>query len=267
MRNKLSTKQIDNAKSREKEYRICDGESLYLIIRPKGSRSWEFRFKRPSTRRYTYTGLGRYPDISLARARHIAQEYRRLLSEGIDPIIYFEEQKYHKKVNTFSAVADLWIESKRDEVEPKTISGNWRKLERHVFPYLGELPISDLRAPFVIGVLRPLEKAGKLDLIQRIISLINQIMVFSVNYGLIEINPLCGIGKVFKKAKVENNPALAPGELVELMSSLSDANLYLSTKGAIEFQLHTMTRPNEVAGARWGEIDSENNYGYYLQTG
>ena len=39
------------------------------------------------------------------------------------------------------------------------------------------------------------------------------------------------------------------------MQALSAASIRIVTRCLIEWQLHTMTRPSEAAGAHWDEID------------
>lgn len=52
-------------------------------------------------------------------------------------------------------------------------------------------------------------------------------------------------------------PALQPAELPELMQTFTTASIKLATRCLIEWQLHTMARPAEAAGARWEEINFE----------
>jgi len=82
-------------------------------------------------------------------------------------------------------------------------------------------------------------------------------MTYAVNTGLIMDNPLTGIGKAFSTVKTTNNPALEPSELPKLMNAIDMASIKLTTRCLIEWQLHTMTRPNEAASARWEDIDFE----------
>ena len=63
------------------------------------------------------------------------------------------------------------------------------------FPSIGSYPISQLAAPKVIQELRQLEENGKYDTIKRICQRINEIMIYSVNTGVIVDNPLSGISK------------------------------------------------------------------------
>ena len=71
------------AKTR-KPGRYADGNGLYLIIEPSGSRRWEQRILIRGKRRTL--GLGGYPLVSLAAAREKALENRRLARAGHDPL-------------------------------------------------------------------------------------------------------------------------------------------------------------------------------------
>ncbi|WP_318643783.1 tyrosine-type recombinase/integrase [Shewanella sp. WPAGA9] len=84
-------------------------------------------------------------------------------------------------------------------------------------------------------------------------------MTFAVNTGLIFSNPLAGISAAFSVPVKKKMLTIKPDELPELMNALSYASITLTTRCLIEFQLHTMTRPNEAAQARWDEIDFNNN--------
>ena len=67
-----------------------------------------------------------------------------------------------------------------------------------------------------------------------------------------------GIKDAFKSPKHKNFPTIAPSELPDFIQQLSRASITLTTRLLIEFQLHTMVRPGEAAGARWSEIDFDN---------
>jgi hypothetical protein len=56
-----------HAEIRPKPHRISDGGSLYILVRPSGTKSWEFRYKRDNTIRGAI--LGTYPAMGLREAR------------------------------------------------------------------------------------------------------------------------------------------------------------------------------------------------------
>ena len=47
-----------------KEYRINDGENLHFVVTSKGNKRWELRYKKPSTGKWSWLGLGTYPERS-----------------------------------------------------------------------------------------------------------------------------------------------------------------------------------------------------------
>lgn len=192
-----------NAKAEAKPYRLSDGGNLYLYVRTAG-KTWEFRYIRPSTSKPTYLGLGSYPDVSLAEARDKALEARKNLAEGIDPQLLKVENKLKaatENAQTLKHIAQMWMDSKQGSIKPKTIEGNWRKLELYAFPKLGSIAISRLTAPIAIAALKPLEQKGHLETVKRTAQLLNEIMNFLVNSGYIHANPLSGIREIFRKAK------------------------------------------------------------------
>ena len=79
----------------------------------------------------------------------------------------------------------------------------------------------------------------------------NEVMIYATNSGLIEYNPLSGISKAFPNPQAQHMPTLTPERLPELIQALNTANIKITTRCLIEWQLHTITRPNEAAGARW----------------
>lgn len=261
MANKLSARQVQAAKSKDKLYRLSDGGNLYFCVRPSNSRSWLFRYKRPGQDKITYLSFGTCPDMPLAEAREKALEARKLLADGIDPQLAKAEHKAKaitEQNATFKLVAEQWKVTKEGQLKEKTLNGNWRKLELYAFPKLGTIPVSKITAAIAIAALRPVENQGLLETVKRTAQLMNEIMNYAVNSGVIHANPLSGIREVFRKHKVVHMRALQPHEMYELIRTVATAKIQHVTRFLIEWQLHTMVRPNEASGARWEEIDMAN---------
>jgi integrase len=254
----LTNTQIKNAKPSEKVFTLADGEGLQLRVMPSGSKLWQLRYTNPFTKRKTNMGLGKYPSVSLADARKLRQSAKDLLAKGINPVDDKANQKLavlNDNKNTFQLIAESWFEMKKVGISPGYAKDIWGSLNRHVFPTIGNNPLSQLTSPQVINVLRPLEANGKYDTIKRICQRINEIMTYSVNTGLIRDNPLAAINKAFSSVSTVNNPSLDPSQLPELMNAIDVASIKFTTRCLIEWQLHTMTRPKEAAMAEWEEID------------
>lgn len=255
---RLSDRQLKAVKPKDKDYVLTDGDGLQLRVRVNRSMQWNFNYRHPVTKNRINMALGSYPEVSLAQARKKTVEARELLAQGIDPKAQRNELLEAKRAeteHTFENVATAWFELKKDSVTPAYAEDIWRSLTLHVFPTMKSTPLSEVNAPMVIKLLRPIEAKGSLETVKRVSQRLNEIMTYGVNSGMIFANPLSGIRAVFKKPKKENMAALAPDELPELMMEIANASIKRTTRCLIEWQLHTMTRPSEAATTRWADID------------
>jgi len=257
---RLSDRQLKAVKPKDKDYVLTDGDGLQLRVRVNRSMQWNFNYRHPVTKNRINMALGSYPEVSLAQARKKTVEARELLAQGIDPKAQrneLQEAKRAETEHTFENVATAWFELKKDSVTPAYAEDIWRSLTLHVFPSMKSTPLSEVNAPMVIKLLRPIEAKGSLETVKRLSQRLNEIMTYGVNSGMIFANPLSGIRAVFKKPQKENMPALPPEELPDLMVAIANASIKRITRCLIEWQLHTMTRPAEAAGTTWAEIDFE----------
>jgi integrase len=254
----LTNTQIKNAKPREKEYALADGKGLLLRIKPTGGKSWIFNYIHPVTKKRKNLTLGTYPELSLSDARDMRANNRSLVAKFVDPkankenIIVEERQRL---LSTFELATRDWYELKKNKIAPKYAIEIIRSFEKHVFPSLGQTPITEMKARIVIDILKPVAAGGALETVRRLCQRINEVMVYSINIGLITTNPLLGIREAFITPTSKAMPSLKPNQLAKLMKDLSLANIRKVTRTLIEWQLHTMVRPGEAACAEWDEID------------
>lgn len=256
----LSVTEVKNAKAKEKEYYLVDGQGLKLRVLPSGSKQWLFNYYRPTNGKRANLNLGRFPDVSLVQARKASLNAKELIAQGVDPQDERKrQQQAHKEIHehTFANVAKDWFAIKQHDVTPDYALDIWRSLELHIFPHICDKPVKAINAPEIIELLKPIEAKGSLETVKRLAQRLNEVMNFATNCGLIQANPLTGIKAAFKKPKKENMAALTPAELPELMGAIANASIKRTTRCLIEWQLHTMTRPAEASGARWDEINWE----------
>jgi hypothetical protein len=100
----------DGAKPAAKEYEIHDAlrDGLRLRVNPGGTKSWTLFYHRDGRNRRL--GLGRYPWISLSRARERAAEALGRIKgpERADPA---QESAVQRSAATFGELAALFLES------------------------------------------------------------------------------------------------------------------------------------------------------------
>lgn len=255
---RLTDTEIKAARAKDKVYVLSDGEGLQLRVKTNGSRLWNFNYVHPFTKKRLNIGFGKYPDLSLANARKKATAAKELLVQDIDPKEHREQSLQAARAineHTLFNISQQWFELKKDSVTETYAKDVWRSLEIYIFPDLGQVPISQINAPLVIQILRPIEAKGSLETLKRITQRLNEIMVYAVNCGIIHANPLSGIKQSFKKPKKVNMPSITPQKLPDLMLAVANASIKKTTRFLLEWQLHTMTRPSEAAGTSWAEIN------------
>jgi integrase len=257
----LTNTEIKQSKPQSKVYTLADGHGLQLRVKPNGSKLWLFDYFRPYTKKRTCLSFGSYPEISLAEARQHRDAARQLLAKEIDPKDYREENAKAYEVahgNTLEYVAHQWLQIKKGSVSIEHANDSWRSLELHIFPKLGKIPIHKITAVKAIEAIKSVAAKGSLETVKRLCQRLNEIMIYALNTGIITTNPISGIGKAFQAPVKRNLPTIKPNQLPSLMQTLSMASVKLTTRCLIEWQLHTMVRPSEAAGARWEEIDFVN---------
>jgi hypothetical protein len=110
-----------------------DGGNLYLQIGPEGGKSWSCRFMLRGRQRQT--GLGPVDLVSLAEARDLARDYRRLLLQGIDPIEHRRGQRQAastavSRVVTFRHCAERYIAAHEVGWRTRSTASNGRRASR-----------------------------------------------------------------------------------------------------------------------------------------
>ncbi|EHO5063612.1 integrase domain-containing protein [Salmonella enterica] len=256
----LSATEVHKAKPAAKPYYLFDGRGLCLQIKPNGNKFWRCRYTRPVTKKPTEISLGQYPAVSLADARKEHQKLLALLAKGIDPRELEQEAENQVKQNDearFRVVAEKWHNAKKGSVTEKHAKQIWSSLEKNVFPSIGDIPVMHLKAPDLIAALKPIEARGALETLRRIVQRVNEVMDHAINLGLTEVNPLYRVHRVFETPDEVHMPTIRPERLPELVWRVENANLEALTRYLIWWQLLTLVRPVEAAGARWCEIDMD----------
>jgi hypothetical protein len=101
----VSSRKVETIK---KKGRYAVGGGLHLVVSGTGRKTWVMRYQMNRSRKDM--GLGSYPAVSLAEARHKSAEARRLMSQGVDPITErHAARRAATAIPTFAEVAELVI--------------------------------------------------------------------------------------------------------------------------------------------------------------
>lgn len=83
----LTNTEVEKAKYKDKVFKLFDGQGLILKV-AQTSKTWQFEYTRPYTKKRNMLSIGSYPSVTLAQARAKRDEYRALLAQNIDPMQY-----------------------------------------------------------------------------------------------------------------------------------------------------------------------------------
>lgn len=254
----LTDTEIKTAKPKEVDYTLHDGDGLQLLIKTNGKKVWQYRYFRPFTQKRAKLTFGPYPEVTLADARQRRREARTLLTKDIDPYEHqhsLRKQALEAKSNTFKIVAEQWLQLKKSSITADYASDIWRSLEKDIFPAIGEMSITDIKARTLVHAIQPVQARGALETVRRLCQRINEVMIYAMNVGLIDAAPSVNISKAFEKPQKKHMPSIRPDQLPQLMQTMRLANIELPTRCLFMWQLLTLTRPAEASDTRWQEID------------
>ncbi|WP_415712929.1 tyrosine-type recombinase/integrase [Maridesulfovibrio sp.] len=255
----MTIKKIESAKPKDKNYRISDGNGLSLLILPSGTKTFVYRYRRPVTRKENNITYGKFPELSLADARYLHVQAKALLSKGIDP---GEDRKVKKSEesqdNSFESVANEWLKKNSTEWTSKTHRTNQGRLENHVFPYIGRMPIAEITPKEILGLLQRIESKGTHETAHRVSSLCSQVFRYAVFIGKSETDPVHIVKNALPpitKTRKHRAALTDPKEVGKLLRAIEDYPGHHIVKQALRVGLYTFTRSIEIRGMTWDEVD------------
>ncbi|MBS0207747.1 MAG: tyrosine-type recombinase/integrase [Planctomycetes bacterium] len=252
----LSDAQIRNAKPKPRPYKLSDGEGLFLVVMPTGSKYWRLRYFVAGKEKLL--ALGVYPEVNLADAREKRAEARKALAGGSDPSELKKEVKRQvilKSANVFEVIAREWLTMREHEWAPSHALRQRGQVEKHILSKLGNRPVAEITAPEVLAMLRVIEARGTLDTAHRMMQVTGQIFMYAIATGRAERNPVPDLRGALKTPVVSHHSFLTESELPDYLGKLDAYNGSPQTKLALRLLLLTFVRTNELRGALWTEID------------
>ena len=253
----LTDIQLRNARPTGKVQRLWDGGGLYLEVSPKGGKywRWKYRFNRKEKR----ISLGVYPTVGLKEARQKRDNARKLLEQGIDPSQHRKAQQQSaalRSANSFEVIAREWFgrySPNWAESHCKTVIG---RLERDIFPWLGDRPIAEITAPELLAVIRQVEGRGALETAHRELNICGQVFRYAVATGRAERDPSGDLRGSLPPFKTKHLAAITdPKRVGELLRMIDAYQGGLIVGCALRLAPLVFVRPGELRHARWEDIE------------
>ena len=252
----LTVLAIKHLKPKAVAYRVADSGGLCLEISPAGGKLWRYRF--------TFNGkaqmlaLGKFPEVTLEQARRARDEARALVKAGKHPTREKKAQKLRKIVEgeqTFEKVARHWMELKGKNLNAKYHKQSLARMEQHIFPMIGDLPITEITIPDVARVVEKIGSLGIVETAHRMKQVMAQVFRYAAQRGLCQYNPAADLRDILPSQEEKHYPCIHPRDLPQLLQDMKAYTGDRLTNAAMQLLALTFVRTGELIGAQWAEID------------
>ena len=255
----LTDTTIRNVKPRAKPFKMADSKGLFLQVTPAGGKRWRIKYRFEGKEKLL--SLGIYPETPLAKAREKCEAARKLLAEGIDPGQHrkaVKASKTERTTNSFEVIAREWHAKQTPNWARSHSDKIIRRLERDVFPWLGECSISGITPPDLLKVFRRIEDRGALETAHRAQHNCSQIFRYAVATGRAERDPSPDLRGALPPVKSKHLAAITQPETIgALLRAIDTYQGDFVTKSALKLAPLVFVRPGELRAAQWCEIDLE----------
>jgi integrase len=261
---------IRNTKPTEKDLRLNDGGGLYLLVKPNGAKWWRLDYTIASKRKTLSIGV--YPKTTLSDARRKTEQARNQVSDDINPSDTRKEAKAVQRatlenekrldaglpaIDSFEFIALEWydkqITSKSENYQNRVLA----ILKRDLFPWLGNRPIVEIKAPELLAVLRRIE-ARSIETAHRAFRLSGAIFRYAIGEGKNERDITADLRTKEHLAPVNGGHLAAitePKEAGQLLRAIDSYSGTFAVKSALQLAPLVFVRPSELRCAEWQHID------------
>jgi integrase len=253
---KLTEAKVRGTKPGPRAVKMFDGGGLYLFITPEGGKLWRWAYRFDGKSRTM--AFGPYPDLSLAAARDLHIDARRVLAKGVDPMRQRKAEKAAiKNGDTFKSVALAWHESWSADKNPEYAKDVQIRLTRDIFPSLGSLTMDKIDAPKIVATIKKIEERGACEIATRSLGNVGQVFRYAIAHGLATRNPAADVKPIdfLKSVPVTNYARIEAHELPRLLRKIENYEGSPKTRLAMRLMLATFVRTSELIEARWEEFD------------
>ena len=252
----LTNTKVKNAKPGKKPIKLSDGDGLYLLISPTGRKGW--RFKYSFNGKENLLSFGPYPEISLSEARDKRLIARKQVFAGVNPseVRKSEKQAQESHEGSFEVVAREWHSKFSITWSDNHAQRILTRLEKDVFPWLGEKPIDVIKAPDILVVLHRVESRGALETAHRIRTVCGQVFRYAVATGRAERDPSADLKGALPPTQKKHLAAITDPEKVKgLLNAIDDFEGSFIVKCALRLAPLMFVRPGELRKAEWSEFN------------
>lgn len=242
----LTATAIKNAKADEKDYRIHDGNGLYVLVKKTGTKTFLHRIRKPKD---TFTKIGNFPTVSLAEARAYVANFTTKKEQEDSSISHIDA--------TFYELAERLFEE-----HYKNLSGTYVKqvrkiLDDDIYPHLKNKRVDRITSKDVFLVMKSIKDRGAIIPANIAKNVMHTVFKYAISNLHCENDPTLAVDAV-KRKPVKHAVALKHHQLQRLFDEYEASTSAITTKLANRFLALTMLRTVEMCETKWSDIDYHN---------
>ncbi|ORU89541.1 MAG: hypothetical protein A6F71_00830 [Cycloclasticus sp. symbiont of Poecilosclerida sp. M] len=196
-----------NGDKTKKPYRVTDEKGLYIEVPLKGRKRWRFKFRIGGKEKRL--SLGVYPEVTLKSARKKRDEYRALVADGVDPSIMRKVKKLTVAgEGSFESIAREWHGKFGKNWSDSHTARTIKHLENNIFPWLGAMPINDIKPVELLATLKRIESRGALDTVHRVRGICSSVFKYAVTTGQGERNQAADLIGAIPRTETKHHAAI-----------------------------------------------------------
>jgi integrase len=235
----------------------CPG--LELRISAGGTRTFSYRFRDPTkaNKPIQRMGIGTYPTTSLRDARKRADELRKVIEAGGNPLQVRQQIIQDAPKRTFEHLAGRYLTEHADRKKrPRSAEEDRRNLGVHVLPKWRRRDYHTITRADVVELIEGIVSDGKHTAANRVHALISKVFNFGIDAGIADSNPAMRLAK--RGVENASRRVLDDDEIRLFWKSAIRRPLSQPLGLALRLALLTGARINEIAGMRKSELRALN---------
>jgi integrase len=252
-RRTLTARTIRALKPTGRARRVSDGDGLYLLVAPSGSKSWMLRTVVQGRR--CDIGLGGASLVTLAEARERSQRLRKTARDGGDPIA--DKRASRRTVPTFETAAREVHTAHAKSFKNVKHAKQWLASLAGAFKAMGSKRVDAVSSGDILALLTP-AWLSKPETSRRVLQRLRVVFDWCKARGfLLGDNPTLGLTKVLPKHRAAkgHHAALPYADVPGFIKQLHEADAAEGVRLALELTILCATRTSETLLAKWAEVD------------